>query len=102
MNKPQRLPKPLLDQYEWQDQALCRRLDVAVFFDAEMSRGARRARREEAAKRVCRKCPVIEACRRHALAAEDYGVWGGMTAQERVLARQQAGQAPSTAVPEAS
>jgi len=101
MNKPQRLPKPLLEQYEWQDAALCRRLDVAVFFDAEMSRGTRRQRREEAAKRVCRRCPVMEACRQHALAAEDYGVWGGMTAQERAAARQDAAAA-AAAVPAAS
>jgi WhiB family redox-sensing transcriptional regulator len=87
MKKPQRLPKPLLDAYEWQDQALCRRTPVAVFFDSELSRGSRRARREEAAKQVCRQCPVIEACRRHALAAEDYGVWGGLTAQERAILR---------------
>jgi WhiB family redox-sensing transcriptional regulator len=95
MKKPQRLPKPLLDAYEWQDEALCKSLPVADFFDSELSRGARRARREEAAKRVCQRCPVIEQCRIHALAAEDYGVWGGLTAQERATIR-------AAAVPAAS
>jgi WhiB family redox-sensing transcriptional regulator len=83
MRKPQRLPKPLMDEYEWQDQALCRVLPVEEFFDMENSRGGRRERQEQAAKEVCRRCPVIKACLRHALAAEDYGVWGGTTAHER-------------------
>ncbi len=40
--------------------------------------------REEAAKRVCARCPVVMPCRAHALAVrEPYGVWGGMSAAER-------------------
>ncbi|GAA1170690.1 hypothetical protein GCM10009584_09540 [Ornithinimicrobium humiphilum] len=34
---------------------------------------------------VCATCPVLERCRAHALAArEPYGVWGGMTEEERM------------------
>ena len=88
MRKPDRLPAPLLESYEWQDQARCRTLPVGSFFDAELARGANRRQREEAAKRVCRECPVLRQCRAHALAAEDYGVWGGLTAHERDLIRQ--------------
>jgi WhiB family redox-sensing transcriptional regulator len=83
MRKPQRLPKPLMDEYEWQDHALCRALPVEEFFDMENSRGGRRERQEQAAKEVCHRCPVIHECLQHALAAEDYGVWGGTTASER-------------------
>lgn len=87
MRKPQRLPKPLIEEYEWQDRALCRQLPVEDFFDTEQARGNRRLRQEQKAKNVCRRCPVIEACLRHALAAEDYGVWGGTTALERAEIR---------------
>ena len=44
---------------------------------------AKKRRREEVAKRVCARCPVLEPCREHALAAEDFGVWGGLSAHER-------------------
>lgn len=88
MRKPDRLPAPLLESYAWQDEARCRTLPVGSFFDAELARGANRREREEAAKRVCLECPVIRQCRAHALAAEDYGVWGGLTAHEREIIRQ--------------
>jgi WhiB family redox-sensing transcriptional regulator len=36
------------------------------------------------AKAVCAQCPVIQNCLRWALAArEPYGVWGGLSAEER-------------------
>jgi WhiB family redox-sensing transcriptional regulator len=83
MSKTQHLPKPLVTSYAWQNDGLCRQLPTDVFFDSERARGHRRELREEAAKRVCRRCPVIAECREHALAAEDFGVWGGLTARER-------------------
>ena len=47
-------------------------------------RGPARTHREVRAKQVCRACPVIEQCRRHALSAhEPYGVWGGLSESER-------------------
>lgn len=84
MKSSQRLPKPLLARYEWQEKGRCRNLSVEVFFEADGIRGPRRRRWEEAAKQVCAQCPVITECRAHAVAAEDYGVWGGLTAQERL------------------
>ncbi len=40
--------------------------------------------RADRAKAICQLCPVLEQCRRHALAArEPYGVWGGLTEEER-------------------
>lgn len=36
------------------------------------------------AKSVCAACPVVQSCLRWALAArEPYGIWGGMSAEER-------------------
>ncbi|MGO4751388.1 WhiB family transcriptional regulator, partial [Streptomyces sp. 2MCAF27] len=49
-----------------------------------------RLSREEAAKRVCARCPGMVVCREHALLQpEPFGGWGGLTAAERrvVLAR---------------
>ena len=37
-----------------------------------------------AAKEICLACPVLQQCRSHALAVrEPYGVWGGLTEDER-------------------
>jgi WhiB family redox-sensing transcriptional regulator len=45
----------------------------------------------QAAKAICRSCPVLEPCRQHALAhPAERGIWGGLTASERVKARQRA------------
>ena len=79
-----RLPIPVTDIWEWQLQAACRGMDSEVFFHPERERGTHRREREAQAKQVCQRCPVIEQCRRHALAVEEpYGVWGGLLADER-------------------
>jgi len=51
---------------------------------------------------VCHRCPVLTACREHALrVAEPYGVWGGLSAEERedLLATQHRPGAMPTTVP---
>jgi WhiB family transcriptional regulator, redox-sensing transcriptional regulator len=79
-----RLPGPVADLWEWQYQGACRRVDPAVFFHPEGERGPARRRRDDAAKAVCASCPVLAQCRQHALTVrEPYGVWGGMTEDER-------------------
>jgi WhiB family redox-sensing transcriptional regulator len=79
-----RLPGPIADVWEWQFQGACRWVDPATFFHPEGERGPARRRRDDAAKAVCATCPVVTQCRRHALnVREPYGVWGGLTEQER-------------------
>jgi WhiB family redox-sensing transcriptional regulator len=79
-----RLPSPQSEVWEWQLQGACRTLDPSLFFHPEGERGPRRAQREAAAKSVCRTCPVLLACRAHAVAVrEPYGVWGGLAQHER-------------------
>lgn len=79
-----RLPGPVADLWEWQYEGACRRTDPAVFFHPEGERGPTRRRRDEAAQAVCGTCPVIRQCREHALAVrEPYGVWGGLTEDQR-------------------
>ncbi|HEY9417807.1 MAG TPA: WhiB family transcriptional regulator [Pseudonocardia sp.] len=79
-----RLPGPNGDLWEWQRMGACRGMDSAFFFHPEGERGPARASREAKAKAVCGRCPVVEACRRHALAVhEPYGIWGGLSESER-------------------
>jgi WhiB family redox-sensing transcriptional regulator len=91
MAEPRRLPAPREGDWDWQAQAACRGQDTQNFYHPENERGPSRVRREMRAKAVCASCPVIENCLRWALAArEPYGVWGGMSAEdrERLLTRQ--------------
>jgi len=79
-----RLPLPVTEIWEWQMRGACRGMDSTFFFHPEGERGPARANREARAKMVCHRCPVLEQCRRHALAAhEPYGVWGGLSEAER-------------------
>jgi WhiB family redox-sensing transcriptional regulator len=71
--------------WDWQRYGSCRGHDSAQFFHPDGERGSSRARREAAAKSICRACPVRPECAAHALASrEPYGVWGGFTESERL------------------
>jgi WhiB family redox-sensing transcriptional regulator len=79
-----RLPGPNADLWDWQLHGACRSEDPSTFFHPEGERGSARARREAAAKAVCGRCPVLNECASHALAVrEPYGVWGGMSEDDR-------------------
>ncbi|MER6538883.1 WhiB family transcriptional regulator [Streptomyces sp900105755] len=76
--------KPLLRVWAWQKDAACRDMDSSVFFPPENERGRARQRREEAARAICRACPVSGPCGQFARASQqEYGVWGGFTENER-------------------
>ena len=84
MAETSRLPKPVEAAWEWQYQAACRSLPTEMFFHPDGERGPRREAREKAAKAVCAQCPVLAACRAHALAVQEpYGIWGGLSEEER-------------------
>jgi len=79
-----RLPGPNADLWDWQLHGACRGEDPSIFFHPEGERGAMKMARDNAAKSICSRCPVIKQCAEHALAVrEPYGVWGGMTEDER-------------------
>lgn len=85
MSTVRRLPGPTADSWDWQRHGACRGRGTAQFFHPDGERGSSRARREEAAKRMCRACPVRPECAAHALTVrEPYGVWGGFTETERL------------------
>ncbi|MEJ0014232.1 MAG: WhiB family transcriptional regulator [Actinomycetota bacterium] len=80
-----RLPRPVASVWEWQYQGACRDLPTEMFFHPDGERGPRRANRDAAAKAVCATCPVIDACRQHALSVQEpYGIWGGLSEDDRL------------------
>nr|WP_241266158.1 WhiB family transcriptional regulator [Streptomyces boncukensis] len=84
----------------WHAEAVCRRDEAGLFFAPSKEPTAARLSREQAAKRVCARCPVLLECREHALLMpEPYGVWGGLTAAERrvVLTRRRRSAAAARA-----
>lgn len=79
-----RLPGPIADEWEWQYEGACRRGDASVFFHPEGERGPTREARDRAAQAICASCPVLRQCAAHALRVrEPYGVWGGLTEEDR-------------------
>jgi WhiB family redox-sensing transcriptional regulator len=70
----------------WQDEAACRTLPIEIFFPPAEQEG-------EVAKTICSGCTVREPCLQAALAAgERFGIWGGLTTEERrvLVARRRA------------
>jgi WhiB family redox-sensing transcriptional regulator len=91
MAELRRLPAPREGDWDWQVGAACRGQETSDFYHPENERGPSRLRRELRAKAVCARCPVIANCLNWALEArEPYGVWGGMSVEERedLLSRQ--------------
>ena len=77
---------PLDVEWTWQEHGSCRSVDPAVFFHPQNERGSARRARDLAAKSVCAGCPVRLECADYAIRArEPYGVWGGLTEEEREL-----------------
>jgi WhiB family redox-sensing transcriptional regulator len=90
-----RLPIPVMEEWEWQYKGACRDLDPEMFFHPDGERGPRRRNRENAAKAVCASCPVIAACRAHALAVQEpYGIWGGLSEDDRAVILERQGVTP--------
>ena len=70
------------DNDGWRDQAACRDTNPDLFFPAGSTGVA--VEQIEAAKAVCRSCPVQDACLRFAFETnQEAGVWGGTDEDER-------------------
>ncbi|MEU9376832.1 WhiB family transcriptional regulator [Streptomyces sp. NPDC048255] len=84
MSDVSHLPGATHHSWQWQSRAACRDLGTSRFFHPAGERGEDREERDAAAKRVCAGCPVRAACLEHALRSrEPFGVWGGLTEEER-------------------
>jgi WhiB family redox-sensing transcriptional regulator len=80
----QTLPVALTEYWSWHMEAACGTVDISLFYSPDGERGPRKARRERAAKAVCARCKVVEVCAAFALAThEPYGVWGGLSENDR-------------------
>lgn len=66
---------------DWRDHAACRDADPELFFPLGTSDAT--LLQIDAAKQICRTCPVREPCLQWALNTGDDGVWGGTTEAER-------------------
>lgn len=73
------------EDIDWQTRAACRGADANLFFaPTTLETKEEKEIRETAAKMVCARCPVREACLDFALATrEPHGIWGGLTESER-------------------
>jgi WhiB family redox-sensing transcriptional regulator len=71
-----------VESVEWVHRALCKDEDPELFFPVGNTGPA--ASQIEAAKDVCTRCPVRLSCLEWAVqTAQDSGVWGGLTEEER-------------------
>jgi WhiB family transcriptional regulator, redox-sensing transcriptional regulator len=81
---------------DWRRRAACSSSDPDLFFPIGDTGPA--VEHAEAAKAVCRQCPVRLDCLEYALTSnQDAGVWGGATEEERRKLRRQrrfAGERP--------
>jgi WhiB family redox-sensing transcriptional regulator len=74
----------LAEHWQWRLWARCRDEDPTLFFHPEGERGAARKTRQRKAKAICTQCPVVTECRLHSLRLpEAFGIWGGMSEEER-------------------
>ncbi len=67
---------------DWRHQASCRDVDPEIFFPIGTTGPA--LAQIEAAKAICAMCSVREPCLEWAIeTAQDSGIWGAMTEEER-------------------
>lgn len=67
---------------DWRQNGLCTKTDPDLFFP--VGQGLLAARQAEKAKKVCRRCPVVDQCLSWALeTVQEHGVWGGLDEEER-------------------
>jgi WhiB family redox-sensing transcriptional regulator len=68
-------------EMDWRDRAACVGEDPDLFFP--IGDGGASVSQVQQAKKVCRRCPVIQPCLESALATGDEGVFGGLDDRER-------------------
>lgn len=67
--------------YNWQEKAVCARVDPEIFFKGDVKIETENTRK---ANQSCGACAVRAACLKDAFSNDErWGVWGGMTTHER-------------------
>ncbi len=73
---------PREESLDWRDRAACLDEEPELFFPVGNTGPA--ALQIEEAKLVCRRCEVMDTCLKWAVeTGQEYGVWGGMSEDER-------------------
>ena len=76
---------PTVDFWAWRSLGACQEHPIELFFHSEDTPRGQRRRNEREAVSICGDCPVLQTCRDHALSTgERYGVWGGLTENQRL------------------
>lgn len=70
----------------WHADGACTKADPELFFNPYDERGADRVRRDALAVAICQTCPVMATCREQNM-HEQFGVWGGLTEEDRKAIR---------------
>ncbi len=80
---------------DWRDKAACLPVDPELFFPVGNSGPA--LDQIDKAKAVCGRCAVRDVCLAYALeTGQDFGVWGGLSENERRAMRRRAARARRT------
>ena len=83
---------------DWVARALCKDEDPELFFPIGANGPA--SSQIVAAKAICARCPVRSSCLEWALAtAQDAGVWGGLSEEERRALRRSRARGSLHSVP---
>lgn len=66
----------------WREKAACSKEDPELFFPTGVNGYSEKI--VDQAKAICRTCPVADECLSYAMDHdEDYGIWGGLTENQR-------------------
>lgn len=70
---------------KWKD-AECRNLEIYtdLFYEVEEERSSSAYDHINSLRGICTSCPIWRDCLTYAFKNEQYGMWGGLTSQERV------------------
>lgn len=72
------------DEFNWQANAACKDLPTDMFYYDDDERGETKLQKEIAALKVCKTCPVTQACLQDAIKRKDnHSIQGGTTPQQR-------------------
>ena len=83
MADTRRLPGPQLAHWDWKLAAACRGMASTIFFHPPDERGPARENRIRDAKKVCQACPVRKHSGSRTESPRPYGIWGGLSEDER-------------------
>lgn len=85
MSEYQKINASDYTKVDW-EKAECRSLEIYtdLFYDVEEERSSNAYDHINSLRGVCASCPIWQNCLTYAFKNEQYGMWGGLTSQERI------------------